>query len=62
VSELLRDMEDANKAYMNDLNTGDPFTSYRQWLDRQQPKLARLRELLIQAVTIPNETTEGKKS
>jgi len=62
VSEVLRDMEEANKTYVNDLNTGDPFTAYRQWLSRQQPKLARLRELLIPAATVPNETAEGKNS
>lgn len=51
VSEVLRDMEEANKAYMNDLNTGDPLTAYRQCRGRQQPKLARLRELLAPAAT-----------
>jgi 3',5'-cyclic AMP phosphodiesterase CpdA len=51
VSEVLRDIEQANKAYMNDLNTGDPFEAYRQWRGRQQPKLARLRELLTSAAT-----------
>ena len=62
VSEVLRDMEEANKAYLNDLNTGDPFTAYRQWLSRQQPKLARLRELLTPAATVASETPEEKNS
>ena len=52
----------ANKTYMNDLNTGDPLTAYRQWLSRQQPKLARLRELLTPAAPVPSETPEGKNS
>ncbi len=51
VSEVLRDMEETNKTYVNDLNTGDPLTAYRQWFSRQQPKLARLRELLTPAAT-----------
>jgi 3',5'-cyclic AMP phosphodiesterase CpdA/thymidylate synthase len=46
VSELLRDMDEANKAYLTDLNAGDPFPTYTRWRSRQQPKLARLRELL----------------
>ena len=62
VSEVLRDMEEANKTYVNDLNTGDPLTAYRQWRGRQQPKLARLRELLAPAVTVLSDTTEGKNS
>lgn len=47
VGELLRDIEEANKAYANDLNTADPFPAYRQWRRRQRPKLRRLRELLM---------------
>ena len=46
VSELFRDMDEANKAYLNALNGGDPFPTYTQWRRRQQPKLVRLRELL----------------
>jgi len=62
VSEMLRDMEEANKAYLNGLNTGDPFTAYRQWLSRQQPKLARLRELLISAATVAGDSPEEEDS
>ena len=62
VSEVLRDMEEANKAYVNDLNTGDPLTAYRQWRGRQQPKLARLRELRIPAATVTSDTAEEKNS
>jgi hypothetical protein len=62
VSEVLRDMEETNKAYVNDLNTGDPLTAYRRWRRRQQPKLARLRELLIPAATVAGDTPEEKKS
>jgi hypothetical protein len=46
VSELLRDIDEANKAYLNDLNSRDPFPTYTQWRTRQEPKFARLRELL----------------
>jgi 3',5'-cyclic AMP phosphodiesterase CpdA len=62
VSEVLRDMEEANKAYVKDLNTGDPFAAYRQWLSRQQPKLARLRELLIPAATVASQPLKEKSS
>lgn len=54
VSELLRDMDEVNKTYLNDLNTGDPFPTYTRWRTRQQPKLVRLRELLApQAAATP---------
>ena len=46
VSELLRDMDEANKAYLNDLNSGDPFRTYAEWRRRQQAKLKRFHELL----------------
>jgi 3',5'-cyclic AMP phosphodiesterase CpdA len=62
VSEVLRDMEEANKAYVNDLNTGDPLTAYRRWRRRQQPKLARLRELLNPAATVAGDAPEEKNS
>lgn len=57
VCELLRDMEEANKAYANDLNTADPLHSYKQWRRRQQPKLLRLRELLMPSSTAASTGT-----
>lgn len=46
VAELLREMDEANEAYLHDRNTGDPSYTYTRWRRRQQPKLRRLRELL----------------
>jgi hypothetical protein len=62
VSEVLRDMEEANEAYVSGSNTGDPFAAYRRWRGRQQPKLARLRELLIPAATVASEASEEENS
>jgi 3',5'-cyclic AMP phosphodiesterase CpdA len=57
VAELLRDIEEANKAYLNDLNDGDPVPAYEQWRSRQQPKLLRLRELLAPSpIATPTDT------
>jgi hypothetical protein len=53
VSELLRDIDEANKAYLNEVNTGDPFTAYTRWRNRQQPKLIRLHEIL-EPLSTPN--------
>jgi 3',5'-cyclic AMP phosphodiesterase CpdA/thymidylate synthase len=57
VSELLRDMDEANKAYLNDLSSGDPLRTYSWWRSRQQPKLIRLRELLASSSAIPSDDT-----
>jgi 3',5'-cyclic AMP phosphodiesterase CpdA len=57
VGELLRDIEEANKAYANDLNTADPLRSYREWRRRQRPKLLRLRELLMPSPTAASTAT-----
>jgi 3',5'-cyclic AMP phosphodiesterase CpdA len=46
ICELLRDMDEANKTYLNDVKTGDPFPAYKRWRSRQQPKVIRLREIL----------------
>ena len=62
MSEVLRDTEEANKTYLNGLNTGDPFTAYRRWRGRQQPKLAPLRDLLMPAATLAGDTPEEKTS
>jgi 3',5'-cyclic AMP phosphodiesterase CpdA len=56
VGELLRDMEEANKTYLNDLNARDPVPAYRRWRSRQKPKLLRLRELLAPS---PTDTPTG---
>jgi hypothetical protein len=55
-------MEEANKAYMNDLNAGDLFLAYEQWRGRQQPKLARLRELLTSASTVADDALKEENS
>lgn len=46
VAELLREMDEANKAYLDDRTTGDPSRTYTRWRNRQRPKLLRLRQLL----------------
>jgi 3',5'-cyclic AMP phosphodiesterase CpdA len=46
VSELLREIDEANKSYLRDRNTADPLRTYVWWRGRLAPKLARLRELL----------------
>lgn len=61
VCELLRDMDETNKAYLNDLKNGDPFSSYKRWRRRQQPKLVRLRELLAPPSAVgPNGTASSE--
>jgi len=49
VSELLREIDDANKSYLRDRNTADPSRTYARWGGRLAPKLARLRELLARS-------------
>jgi hypothetical protein len=46
VSELLGEIDEANKSYLRDRNTADPSRNYARWRSRLAPKLARLRELL----------------
>ena len=57
VSGLLRDMDEANKAYLNDLSSGDPLRTYTRWRSRQQPRLIRLRELLASPSAVPPDNT-----
>jgi hypothetical protein len=49
VSELLREIDEANKSYLRDRNTADPPRTYARWRSRLAPKLARLRELLTRS-------------
>jgi 3',5'-cyclic AMP phosphodiesterase CpdA/thymidylate synthase len=49
VSELLREIDEANKSYLRERNTGDPSRTYARWRGRLVPKLARLRELLARS-------------
>jgi 3',5'-cyclic AMP phosphodiesterase CpdA/thymidylate synthase len=46
MSDLLNEMDDANKAYLRERNTGDPTDTYRRWRTRQQRRFDELRELL----------------
>jgi 3',5'-cyclic AMP phosphodiesterase CpdA len=46
ISELLREIDEANKSYLHDRNTADPSRTYARWRGRLAPKLTRLRELL----------------
>ena len=46
VSELLREIDEANRSYLRDRNTADPSRTYARWRSRLAPKLARLRELI----------------
>lgn len=46
LSELLTEMDEANKDYLSRRNTGDPAVTYRSWRKRLEPKLSRLRQLL----------------
>jgi hypothetical protein len=46
VSDLLREMDEANESYLSQRDTGDSVRAYRRWRSRQGQKLVRLRQLL----------------
>ena len=46
VSELLREMDEANESYLSQRDTGDSVRAYTRWRTRQGQKLIRLRQLL----------------
>jgi hypothetical protein len=46
ISDLLREMDEANMLYLDKRDTGDMPRAYKQWRNSQLRRITRIRELL----------------
>jgi len=56
ISDLLREMDEANMLYLDKRDTGDVPRAYKQWRTSQLRRITRIRELLTLQTTSPTAT------